>query len=466
MKLVRNVKFMAFGAMMLLGTIACKKETIEDPSVPSTNNFDVTFYTNQTGNPDANGLLALIKSKNSTDEIAIYGSYKSDGYPDKALNVRHYKTDGDTVFNFLLDRQTGRLHTTIMEVNGQRSNVLVKYEYPGPSNHTRISVYDYNWSTETGVLVYSANYVRKGDGVIGMPNYIKSTGGFILSVASAILVVEGVTAVGAGIGALAVSVGVSGVLVATAVVGTFVVAALTSSEASANDSPQTSYPDGVPTESPVEEDETQNTPPNPCLTSDLNVVLGIDPGNELVAIAQGGAGGPYNFYWSSGQTGTANTYHSIFAQQDGIYYVVAVDQLGCAAYNSEYVGNMAVFEKMKQWGPWRTQDTGVIWENPNTGDDEEVPGFIVFTFTNLDCLCTTFSFYRYLDVENDIFTLIETENVCLSVGQNEMNFIWGNSSQCPPSIENFEGQFTVVSVAPLSLKLSDSGFIWDCVPFN
>jgi hypothetical protein len=31
MKLVRNAKFMAFGAMMLLGTIACKKETIEDP---------------------------------------------------------------------------------------------------------------------------------------------------------------------------------------------------------------------------------------------------------------------------------------------------------------------------------------------------------------------------------------------------------------------------------------------------
>jgi hypothetical protein len=456
MKLVRNAKFMAFGAMMLLGTMACKKETIEDPSVPSTNNFDVTFYTNQTGNPDANGLLALIKSKNSTDEIAIYGSYKSDGYPDKALNVRHYKTDGDTVFNFLLDRQTGRLHTSIMEVNGQRSNVLVKYEYPGPSNHTRISVYDYNWSTQTGVLVYSANYVRKGDGVIGMPNYIKSTGGFILSVASAILVVEGVTAVGAGIGALAVSVGVSGVLVATAVVGTFVVAALTSSEASANDSPQTSYPDGVPTESPVEEDETQNTPPNPCLTSDLNVVLGIDPGNELVAIAQGGAGGPYNFYWSSGQTGTANTYHSIFAQQDGIYYVVAVDQLGCAAFNSEYVGNMTVIEKLKQWGPWRTQ---------NHINSDGSSGFYVYSFSGLDCYCLNITEYLYLNMNEDVFESVESFSLCFSENQSEMNFATDDDS-CPVLNPESQEQLNVVSISPLSLVINHDGDVFNCVPFN
>jgi hypothetical protein len=441
-------------AALILAFSGCKKDNYNP--IDDEIDYSITVYTNQTGNPDANALQAFIVNDRTPDVIALYGTFKSDGTPDKTLNVRHSKMGSDTVVNFLLDPISGKLHTSILEVGGQRSSILIKYEYPGPQNQTRISLYNYNWNNDSGELIYSAIYERNGENVQGMPDYIlggKTASDFIPTVVAALVVAKGVQLVGA---AVVAAIGVK-VLVATTVVAAIVVASMNNASAGDLTPQNTPYPENVVHENPIDQDEEYNLPPNPCLTSDLSVTIGIDPGDELVAIAQGGAGGPYNFYWSTNQTGSANTYHSIFAQEDGVYHVVVVDALGCAAYNSVYVGNMTVMQKLSQWGPWRSQNT--------TLTDDEIEGFVVFSFTGgLDCNCLNISYHEYIDIQEDIHVQFQSFNLCISEYQNDMKYAIDDDN-CPPLDPANGEQLTIVSITPSSLLINDDGDIWNCTPF-
>lgn len=324
---------------------SCRKQD-PDPIEGPDEGQSVLFFTNQTNDPEAEALQAILSAGTDGDVIKIYGNFTSTGIPDKPLNVRYEKANNDTVVNFLIDKESGLLHTSIIEVGGTRSNIVLTYEYPEPEDVIRVSAYDYNWSAQSGELLYSALYTKNDDGVEGVPDFMKSfdVGGFILSVASAIIVVEGVSAVGAvAFSALTVAAGAAGAIVTTAVVGGLLVAALSSTLANANEiSPQDMpYPDGIAPLNPIADSEELNLPANPCMDSSIEVVIGIDPGNQLTAIAQGGDGGMYTFYWSTGETGLSNASHTIMAMEEGEYYVVATDETGCAAYHSVVVGNDA-----------------------------------------------------------------------------------------------------------------------------
>ena len=70
-----------------------------------------------------------------------------------------------------------------------------------------------------------------------------------------------------------------------------------------------------------------------CVDSSLEVIIGVDPGNLLVAIVNGDSV-DYDFYWSTGETNTGLISDSITAPGNGNYYVAVVDDNGCVAVDS------------------------------------------------------------------------------------------------------------------------------------
>lgn len=80
---------------------------------------------------------------------------------------------------------------------------------------------------------------------------------------------------------------------------------------------------------------------NPCENSDLEVIIGVDPGNVLVAIVNGDSV-DYDFYWSTGEINTGLISDSIVAPEDGNYYVIVEDDNGCVAFASTNISSEPV----------------------------------------------------------------------------------------------------------------------------
>jgi hypothetical protein len=79
--------------------------------------------------------------------------------------------------------------------------------------------------------------------------------------------------------------------------------------------------------------EVVNVTESPCEDSNLEVIIGVDPGNVLVAIVNGDSL-DYDFYWSTGETDTGSCCDDITVTEDGTYYVIAIDDNGCSAFAS------------------------------------------------------------------------------------------------------------------------------------
>ncbi|MFD2914677.1 lipocalin-like domain-containing protein [Psychroserpens luteus] len=90
---------------------------------------------------------------------------------------------------------------------------------------------------------------------------------------------------------------------------------------------------------------------NLCDNSQLEVIIGVDPGNLLVAIVNGDSTN-YDFYWSTGEMSTELIGHSITAPEDGEYYVMVIDDYGCVAFGSATVGSDEPVDAQLLIGPW------------------------------------------------------------------------------------------------------------------
>jgi hypothetical protein len=151
----------------------------------------------------------------------------------------------------------------------------------------------------------------------------------------------GFTVAGTAAGTAAVGVAAAGaaVIAGIVIVGGVLVAITNNANASEPVPQGTPLPPGTPQNNPTPDPEPELEPlQNPCLTNGVNVTVGVDPGNVLVAIATGGTGGPYTFTWSTGATATAGTYTTLTPSEPGTYSVSVVDANGCAASGSATIG--------------------------------------------------------------------------------------------------------------------------------
>jgi hypothetical protein len=464
---------------VFLATNGCKKDQ-ENPIQDL--GSSITAFTNQTGEPNetANGLQAQVVDNNNGNTVDFYGDFNALGEPDVLNSIRVTRPNSDTVVNYIINPVTKNFERATFEVNGQVLDLIVKFDFPQGDTTMILSHYNYNWVTGVSELYYAGEYYLSNGMVGENPVFVRQlrlsdvssdwivagiglgVGITIAELAVATSVIAGVSLVGAAVGSVAVAVAaVSSTVIITAVV---VGAALvTISGANASDVlPQnTPTPVGTPVSSP-NQPLPDPLPENPCLTNRVEVTVGVDPGNTLVAIAQGGTYGPYDFYWSDGSTATANTYHSIQPSEPGTYSVVVTDENNCAAAASATIEDsgteLSTIDKLIQWGPWRGQDNEII----NNG--EIVPGFTTLSFSMSGVVV---AHYSYTDIVNDQYELVDSYDFCLEQGSNEVTLLL-TDSPCltPPEQPLYEPEpLYVLSLSEQGLVLDADGEVLTCVPF-
>lgn len=354
--MMRNITHLAALAVLLVAPAfsGCEKEDLPDNNNPVDSNFAV--YTNDSGvpNEEANALQAVYTNELTGDVVDFYGNFDAEGSPLQVQTIRVKQADSDTIINFIINPITNNFDKAILEVNGSRLNTMVSFFFLQGDTSMVMSFYDVNWNAGESELVYSSEFFMTNGTIVEQPVFYQprlaspqdggAFAGLLAGVGTGIAVAEAVAAVGggfslAGTAAGAVAAGVaavgSTVMIGAVVVGVTLFTITNNANASEPLPAGTPGPPGTPQSNPTPDPEPQiPTPVNPCLTNGVNVTVGVDPGNVLVAIATGGTGGPYTFSWSTGATATAGTYTTLTPGQPGTYSVSVVDANGCAAAGS------------------------------------------------------------------------------------------------------------------------------------
>ncbi|MCB9191059.1 MAG: hypothetical protein H6603_00390 [Flavobacteriales bacterium] len=357
---MKKTTYLTLLVTMLIAPVfsGCEKEDLPVDNDPTESNFVV--YTNESGvpNEEANVLQAVYTDELTGDAIDFYGNFDAEGSPLQVQTVRVKQADSDTIINFIINPITNNFDKAILEVNGSRLAIMVSFFFPEGDTSMVMSYYDVNWNTGESELIYSSELLMTNGSITERPIFYQprlasphdggAFAGLLAGVGTGIAVAETVAAIGggfslAGTAAGAVAAGVAAVgtsvILGVVVVGATLIAITNNANASEPVPSGTPLPPGTPQSNPTPDPEPQiPTPVNPCLTNGVNVTVGVDPGNVLVAIATGGTGGPYTFSWSTGATATAGTYTTLTPGQPGTYSVSVVDANGCAASGSATIG--------------------------------------------------------------------------------------------------------------------------------
>jgi hypothetical protein len=356
---MKKTTFLALLAAMFIAPIFSGCEKDETPTDENPVNSNFTVYTNDSGvpNEEANALQAVYTDELTGDAVDFYGNFDEEGSPLQVQTIRVKQADSDTIINFIINPITNNFDKAILEVNGSRLNTMVSFFFPQGDTSMVMSYYDVNWSTGESELIYSSELLTSNGTVVERPIFYQERlaspqdGGtfvtLLAGVGTGVVVAEIVSGVGggftlagtaAGTAALGVAATGAAVIAGVLIVGGVLVAI--TSNANASPLPAgTPGPPGTPQNNPTPDPEPELEPLlNPCLTNGVNVTVGVDPGNVLVAIATGGTGGPYTFAWSTGATATAGTYTTLTPGQPGTYSVSVVDANGCAASGSATIG--------------------------------------------------------------------------------------------------------------------------------
>lgn len=455
---------------LLVSTNGCKKDETPNGSTPP----QITVFTNQTGEPNAtaNGLQAEVIDSDAGTTVDFYGTFNADGSPKDVSSIRVARTASDTVVNFILDPVTKNFDRAVFEVNGERLNLLVTFDFPAGDTSMILNHYNYNWSTGESDLYYSGEcYLSMGNagaGSVYVAQKQAQSDGFVdglvslgigvgvAEVAVATGAIVGTSIVGTAVGAVAAAVTAVSVttVVAVAAVGA-TIAAMSSANASELDPQNVPVPNNTPNNNTTNQVEPNPAlPQNPCLTNRVSVTVGVDPGNTLVALAQGGTYGPYEFFWSTGQTGTGNTYNSIQVSDEGTYAVTAVDSNGCAGTGYATIGDMTVVDKLVQWGPWQTDLL------------DSASYYVVIEFsTTGQCICYANSIYDDSDHDGN-FVLWDSGQNCNGT-MIENGYTIGFYDSCPwtgdPALAE-DAKLHILTLTENSLIISDAEDTYYCTP--
>lgn len=470
-------RFFLFVSVFSFLTISsCKKEDLPDGPTPAS----VTLYSGLAG--QTTGIVSQVVDPDNGTITDIYGTYDGSGAAATITSFRVRRANNDTIVTLVIDPTTNNFERAVIEVSGQRIDYLVTFEFPEGDTSMVLNHYNYDWSTGDHQLIYAGEYyISQGTAgeqpvqlrLDGTQDFIANAAALatglgvgigVAEIAVATGVIGGSSLVGTAVGAVATAVAaVSSATILTVVAVGVSLYALTNNAGASEPLPNNSASEGTPTSNTINEEPPLNPPvPNPCLENRVRVSVGVDSNNQLVAIAQGGDNGPYDFYWSNGQTGTGSVSHTVQVAQPGVYSATAVDGNGCAGSGSAYVGpQLTLMEKLTQWGPWRSADDLI-------GEQEE-PGFYVFTFSGLNCFCFQIDYYVYTTGEE--YELSGSSSSCIQeIGTP--NILGFGYPTCPYGGDpnDAESAIAILSVTPQAMSLDadlDSGDgVINCSPFQ
>lgn len=467
--------------VLLLSVHSCTKDTDEPIEEPITDlGSSLVLYTNQTGDPNASaqGLQAQHIDNNTGNTVDFYGSYNELGEPDILHNLRITRPGSDTIVNLIVDQGTSQIDYAILEVNGEKLDLVVEFDFPQGDSVMVLSQYDYDWDTGTSELYYSGQYVLSDGAVTESPLAVRQTqvmsgandwatsvaalgaGITIAEIAVATGVIAGTSLVGTAVGAVAAAVAAVG---GTVIIGTAAVAAALASISSASAGELTPSGEPAPPGTPLS--NGPNTilpvplPNNPCLNNGVQVIVGADDNGEITAIAQGGTG-DYTYNWSDGSSVTTSvSYHTIQAEDYGTYACIVTDENNCADYgNATWAEDgLSTSQKLIEWGPWRTSNLEI--EN---NQEDLVQGFITLTFSGLDCECLLVTHYEYTQISSDQYSFVRNFSMCIQQGISDNIF---KVDEAPDYCDDPESTLIISSISESSMVNIIDGDTYTCTPF-
>lgn len=305
-----NLKWFLILPLIFVTINSCKKEE-EVVTPPPADDYKLTVFNNQTGNPSADALHAQIVNTQQNYQINFYGTFLGDNSPDQANTVTYHKDGNDTIVYLLLDPTSHKLQTAYIEVSGLKQPWVIKHEYiAGNDNAITVSIYDYNWITNTGVLKYQATHETNNGVHTETPLYAKANHLYGIGAIGVGFVVAEAVFYGTGVGFLgtaagAALVGAVGPIVAVGltlavVVGAIAVITSGNANAAALEPGDYPYPPNTPVNNPAPptnnpNNPTPNLPPTPCTGVVITFNASMDQfGSILISNPTGGSGFQYS----------------------------------------------------------------------------------------------------------------------------------------------------------------------------
>lgn len=344
---MKRFTFILAAFIIGVGIYSCSSDdggSNPDPSKSQAS--DWTVFKNQTGDPAANALQAQYHNQNGT--LNIYGTFDQNNDPYRIYTLTYQKTDNDTLVNMVVDPLYNRVNTIFFTVNGTKQPAVAKFDYTG-NNTAGVSYYNYDWSAKTAEMLYSCNIeipVVQGFNAAFAPNKtVLSINWAALGVLGAsvaitegiILAAGGETVIIAALGTVAAAPIVTTIATIGITVGIAAAAlAVIIGDANATEPVDRPYPDEIPTQNPVSEEENpdNNLPVSECAENALvyNVFMDFE-GTIVIETPTSGGTGPYS-YFLEGQSGFADI--GIYANDypNGEYTVAVKDAEGCITIKS------------------------------------------------------------------------------------------------------------------------------------
>ena len=339
-----TVKITLFVLFLITTFAGCKKESdIRDSGLPSPQDFQTTTFKNLTGSNNGNILQTQIVNTRLNYQINFYGSFLADSTPDQTYLISVHQDGNDTTAYFTLDSTSHRLQTAYLEVNGVKQNLLIKHDYIyGIDSAISISIYDYNWATNTGTLKYQCTY-DKYDGVVyphvGYSSFKNAGWGALVDIAGGFLVAEAVfygTSVALlPIAAGSVLVGVAAVATKVAIVSAALYILTPNSNAALPDATNTQYPTNT-TVNNTTTNPTNNLPPNPCSNVYLFTQASMDAQGSIAVFGTNGGTPPYT-YSLGFPLNFQQSQFFIGSYAAGNYNIVVRDADNCVTVNNKYL---------------------------------------------------------------------------------------------------------------------------------
>ncbi|GAA4890311.1 hypothetical protein GCM10023311_13130 [Flaviramulus aquimarinus] len=313
MKFLKKLLFIIFSFTIIF---SCSKDSdSQGDNIPIRNSEIINYLST----PDSEGqLLSEVYIEEDKATTYFYGSTDANGEGLLTQSLAYKVDDSDRIEYVVLD-ELQRVKYTYSEVNGVKENEIHSFTYPEEGIVNYI-ILKRDWTTLEDDILYFSTVETNGEEFIANNLYGKG-----LKIKSP----PEDTAVLANVGVAVTILAVVGTLLyAKAPALARILAALAYTTAAIADEPPAANIDPNAPSSP----ETTIID-NQCSNSNLSVIIGVDPGNVLVAIVNGDSA-TYDFYWSTGETATTPITHVITAPDDGDYYVMVRDENGCIAFAS------------------------------------------------------------------------------------------------------------------------------------
>lgn len=332
--------------VLLFAVLSCQKEdpkpAEEEPVLSE--EWEISSFHNPTGNITDEAVQVKIINTLQNYTIKIFGTFDTSNNPEKVASVTFQKALNDTVVNFLYN-DLSQLETVYLSVAGVKQPYVIKHTYPpGTTDAASMLVYNYDWTTQTGELIYDALYENIGGEVKGTLNFFKSDlldyiGGIVTGT---VLVESGIYAFGGTGGLMGTAAGpfiaaAAGTLLTVAAVATIVVGALvliSNNASAANIEPGDPVsPLNQPLVNPVS-DPNPYLPPPTCVGSNINANVTMDQfGSVMFSNPQGGSSFKYSFDNSPFQTGPV--FNGPYTP--GSYMIMIQNEQGCIRSEIRYI---------------------------------------------------------------------------------------------------------------------------------